>query len=529
MVDTIRQLDDLLARMPVNSSGLISTQDVRDFLVSALPTGRGATKVVASAAASDLRKAQADYAGGGPDINAAIAAAGAGKVELTEGTFTIVNRVDADLAKLVITGQGPASIIKNGVGTTTPLIRLAADDVTVCFLALDGTRLTATDGYGIAHISGARPKFLYLHIRSVYKAGIYFLLGGLTDIDGEIAHCYLSDIGTHGLHIDNCQGMKIHHNTIETWGARVAENCGIEVSGSEEIEVFGNRVVGGGTLVVAKFPIQIKDSQDFEVLANRVRDSNDDGIMLSGVNNGVVGYNIIRNSQGPGISCTNAGDLNIGHNSVRVAVGNGIAVDATNGDIHDVEVEGNVVTSGLKVGIIVTSGAVQAISRVGIHHNIVRDHTQDVGGTLGFGIQITGNGVVADTIRVYKNILNGNRVDVQLKAGTHAKDNEGVTIPDPGNAGAISVIKGSGIVALVTAGAETRTLAAPSNVGQELTLNMVTDGGDCVVTCASGINAANNTVMTFAEIGDTIWLKAMEKGAGTFRWRVMGNDGVALS
>ena len=151
MVDTIRQLDDLLARMPVNSSGLISTQDVRDFLVSALPTGRGATKVVASAAASDLRKAQADYAGGGPDINAAIAAAGAGKVELTEGEFTILNPA-ALLARSALVGQGMGTLIALGDGANADMITLdsiTTDLVTIADLRLDGNKAGQSSGRGI--------------------------------------------------------------------------------------------------------------------------------------------------------------------------------------------------------------------------------------------------------------------------------------------------------------------------------------------------------------------------------------------
>src|SRR3990167_284713 len=105
MADTIRQLAALQALLADNTSGAISPQDLRDFLVSALPTGRSATKVAASASASDLRKAQADYVLGGPDINAAIAAAGAGKVELTEGEFTTLNPVElVSLTNLL--GQG---------------------------------------------------------------------------------------------------------------------------------------------------------------------------------------------------------------------------------------------------------------------------------------------------------------------------------------------------------------------------------------------------------------------------------------
>ena len=51
------------------------------------------------------------------------------------------------------------------------------------------------------------------------------------------------------------------------------------------------------------------------------------------------------------------------------------------------------------------------------------------------------------------------------------------TIADPGASGAIPVTA-TGRVAIVTAGAETRTLAAPTIVGQRLLLYMKTDGGD---------------------------------------------------
>jgi hypothetical protein len=100
-------------------------------------------------------------------------------------------------------------------------------------------------------------------------------------------------------------------------------------------------------------------------------------------------------------------------------------------------------------------------------------------------------------------------------------------VADPGNAGAIPVT-GSGRVPLVTAAAETRTLAVPASAGLKLVLQMKTDGGDCVVTSAQTINAAGNTIMTFGDAGDVIVLESIELG-GALRWRVTGNDGVALS
>jgi len=99
---------------------------------------------------------------------------------------------------------------------------------------------------------------------------------------------------------------------------------------------------------------------------------------------------------------------------------------------------------------------------------------------------------------------------------------------DPGDAAAIAPT-GNLYVDLVTAGAETRTLSDPTAVGQNVTLSMKTDGGNCVVTAATQINQATNTVMTFADVGDTISLVSISDGASNFKWSVVGNDGVALS
>lgn len=100
-------------------------------------------------------------------------------------------------------------------------------------------------------------------------------------------------------------------------------------------------------------------------------------------------------------------------------------------------------------------------------------------------------------------------------------------VADPGNAGAIPVTTG-GICPLVTAGAETRTLAAPTYAGQQLALAFKTDGGDCVVTCATGVNMTGNTTLTFDNAGEVIVLIAIEVGSN-LRWRVQSNDGVGLT
>lgn len=100
-------------------------------------------------------------------------------------------------------------------------------------------------------------------------------------------------------------------------------------------------------------------------------------------------------------------------------------------------------------------------------------------------------------------------------------------ITDPGNAGAIPARAGD--CQLVTAGAETRTLADPVKVGMLLHLRLLTDGGDGVVTAASPVNATGNNTLTFAEAGDSIILLSTRDAASAYCWRVVVNDGVALS
>lgn len=100
-------------------------------------------------------------------------------------------------------------------------------------------------------------------------------------------------------------------------------------------------------------------------------------------------------------------------------------------------------------------------------------------------------------------------------------------ITDPGDAGAIPVTE-SGHCSIITAAAETRTLAAPSYAGQMLSLALKTDGGDCVVTCATGVNQTGNNTITLNDAGDSILLVGIESGSDK-RWRVVANDGCTLS
>ena len=102
-------------------------------------------------------------------------------------------------------------------------------------------------------------------------------------------------------------------------------------------------------------------------------------------------------------------------------------------------------------------------------------------------------------------------------------------IRDPGNAGAIMVPDHHHMsCALTTGGAETRTMGAPSFLGQMCTIAFQADGGDAVLTIATAVNQTGNNTLTFADAGDLIALVGGQSGAN-LRWRVVANDGVALS
>ena len=104
------------------------------------------------------------------------------------------------------------------------------------------------------------------------------------------------------------------------------------------------------------------------------------------------------------------------------------------------------------------------------------------------------------------------------------------TIADPGNTTKAIPVTASGICEIVTTGAETRTIAAPTFAGQVIVINMITDGGDCVITASAAINATGNNTMTFGEVGDVIGLVGRKTAATpTYTWAVLFNDGVALS
>ncbi len=102
------------------------------------------------------------------------------------------------------------------------------------------------------------------------------------------------------------------------------------------------------------------------------------------------------------------------------------------------------------------------------------------------------------------------------------------SIKDPGDTLTFDVSR-PGYTDITTAGVETRTLPDPKFHGQVLDLVFVSDGGDCTVTASSPVNQAGNTTLVFADIGDHLRLVGFFNAIDGWEWRVVVNDGVALS
>jgi len=102
-------------------------------------------------------------------------------------------------------------------------------------------------------------------------------------------------------------------------------------------------------------------------------------------------------------------------------------------------------------------------------------------------------------------------------------------IADPGDGNAIPVTRGGNCALTITAGADTRTLAIPTYIGQEMMLIVETDGGGTTaITVANQFNVATNTVITFDTVNEYALLKGFEQSGGLV-WKLIANDGGALT
>jgi hypothetical protein len=95
---------------------------------------------------------------------------------------------------------------------------------------------------------------------------------------------------------------------------------------------------------------------------------------------------------------------------------------------------------------------------------------------------------------------------------------------DPGDAATIYVDRQFAVVPLVSAGTESRTLAAPTKAGIFVMLVHDTDGGSVAVTITGGYNKLGYTIAIAYDAGDYLLLHSIKVGA-TYRWQVVACNG----
>lgn len=103
-----------------------------------------------------------------------------------------------------------------------------------------------------------------------------------------------------------------------------------------------------------------------------------------------------------------------------------------------------------------------------------------------------------------------------------------VQVADPGNAGALSVAYPYAVINITTAGAETRTVAAPTFANQRLVVAFDVRVGNVVITSATTLNSTLNNTVTLDAAGKWVEFQAVRL-AGALVWRATTAGGAALT
>lgn len=102
-------------------------------------------------------------------------------------------------------------------------------------------------------------------------------------------------------------------------------------------------------------------------------------------------------------------------------------------------------------------------------------------------------------------------------------------LADPGTTNPLPTYT-SGTILLNAATASQRTLGRPSFIGQILTIYVETYVAAATILVSHAINQAGNTTLTTSAVADCITLIGIPSTtAGVLAWRVLANDGMALS
>ncbi len=266
MVDTIRTIAALQSVLADNAAGDISAQDVRDFLVSALPTGRAATKVVVASDADSQWTAQADFTCDGTadevQIQAAIDALPSmgGTVLLSEGNFSIDDDINIQASNITLKGCGWGTIV-------TATVRLA------------GIRIFGATG-------------AVNHITECIVRDLKFVGSGLSNVGNNN-----EQTGIKVYFADDCQ-------VLNCWVEQCPYDGILFLDETNRGQIIGNVVKQGGSGGDDGINV-LTDGGGFVIANNYVSDQVSDGIHVSGGKNVSITGNVIEDCTVNGITITN--------------------------------------------------------------------------------------------------------------------------------------------------------------------------------------------------------------------------------
>lgn len=428
MVDTIRLLTDLQTLLADNASGDISPQDLRDFLVTAVPSGRGATKVVASSDTPDpsLARSQADYVCDGTadqvEINAAIAAVtamgvGGGEVILTGGSFTIAAAVTL-ASGVTLRGQGYATQLITTANISIISVT-SVNNVVVRDLRLTGNSTGGTqNGIDLDTADNCRVEGLY--VEDVGYDGIQALdeLNRIVIINNWVDNCTDDGINVGGGWDAAVEDVVVSNNHVTGCGG-----SGIHISFMHrDVAVIGNTCVGNSYAGI-DLALNAHSVSRTVISGNVVRDSDRYGIHVTGdydPSDVIISNNIIENVDAAG-GGTAGRAIYITRRSSRFIIANNI--------IRNAAVYGMVITSpdqgtvdrDITIMGNIISGEVTA---VGIYiYN--QSKVLVIGNTIH---EITGSYAIQEASNCSGGLIANNKVEDTIEAGgsdTVVKDNIG--------------------------------------------------------------------------------------------------------
>ena len=459
-----------------------------------------------------------------------------GKIVLTEGKFTIAAAINFSVGQdhISVAGQGPSTIL-----TCTTAINI---------FSVNGTNADKLD----------RVRFESLHFDGPTDGTTCrAIFADFADVL-EIKDCYFRTFdgaSTAVILLRDCFRARVMNNFFGfgTRGVELLQNDNTNrPSGSENSSICDNTFVS-----MAEDSIRLDESDSTTITGNTFKTcGTTSGAVINAITsviNTTISANGFESSlataiNGPfqetaitgnsmealGTTSLATIDLDNGANVVSGNVfarnlGTGIEINGSNNLIvgNRIQSPGFEDLSALNDGIIV-KGSRDNNTIIG---NLVSSSS---GKFMRYGIRVDAS-TCDNTVIIGNNVIaNGGTVTTLISdvgTNTDLRNNIPSTldglIADPGDGNAIPVTR-TGHVPLVSAGAETRTIADADGAGFTMDLYFKTDGGACVVTAASPINQTGNNTLTFADVGDHIRLVSIEDGAD-FEWREAANDGVALS